>query len=107
MNFLKKQFVYTKVALKVDLEIKAVSSMKLAIPEDIVVQWLRGPFTAETKPYSFVETVLYKGEVSKRPKKKIELSDKFQKISSFYKYPKTTQWQPKNCIFKILSLNKE
>ena len=97
----------TTSVLKVDLEIKAVSSLKTAVNDNIIIQWLRGPFTAETKTYSFMETVVYNGDVSKRPGKKIQMAEDFSKISSFYYHPKSDQWQPKECIFKILSRPKD
>ena len=71
MEFLKKQFVYKKVNQKIQVEIKAISSMKQGIPQDVAVQWVRGSFIAETKPHSFIETRIYKGEASRNFVKKI------------------------------------
>ena len=33
----------------------------------------------------------------------IKLSEKFEKISSFYQTKKSNEWQPKNCIFRIIT----
>ena len=67
------------MSLKIDLEIKSITSEKASIKDDVVVQWIRGPLSVDTQKYSFVD----KDSPGVTVKKMIT-NDKFQKISTFY-----------------------
>ena len=72
--------------MNIIIELQQIESQRLYIPDEMIVQWKRGPQSDESQKYRFKQ-----GETA------ITMNDKFERVSKFRE--KNKQWEAKMCEF--------
>ena len=91
---------WNEIDLKIDLEILNINSQKMAVTDDIMVQWKPGKSISGSKKYSFIPD---KFDQFAQPSKQIQVNERFSRISTFAYAKNKGDWRPQICDFKLIA----
>ena len=94
-----------EIKLKVDVEILNVNSQKMAVTDNIKVQWKPETRISTTKKHTFLSE---KHDKFAQPSKQISINEKFERLSTFsYTNKGKFEWLPLMSDFKLVACREQ